>query len=237
MKRSVFSLAVLASLCIAVRPVQAGLLVNGDFENGNTGFSSDYTYSNATFITEGEYGVDTSTSSHNGYGDWALSHDHSTGNGFMMLVNGGPDSSARVWYETVAVQANTNYLFSFWGATMNTTSDSQSTLQVEVNGTAAGGTLLLPMNSPDNGGAWLQSAVAWNSGLNTTATFAILDTNTDGGWDDFAVDDIQLTAVPEPSSWMSLVSLACVVGTAFAIRRTKRRCADATSPSMNSPAW
>jgi len=227
MKQITHSLAVLGTLFIVAGPAQAGtLIVNGDFENGNTGFSSDYTYSNATFITEGQYGVDTSTASHNGYGDWTVSHDHTTGSGNMMLVNGGPDSSARVWFETVSVQPNTNYTFSFWGATVNSTSFSQSTLLAEVDGTALGGALVLPVNSPDNGGSWLQDAVVWNSGASTSVTFSIVDTNTDSSWNDFALDDIQLSAtVPEPSSLATLGGLACAVGAMCMAQRKKRNLA------------
>ena len=67
------------------------LIPNGNFNLGNTGFTSQYFYtSNNT--TEGEYYVGTNPSA------WYFAHyacgDHTTGNGNMLLVNGSPLANA-----------------------------------------------------------------------------------------------------------------------------------------------
>lgn len=49
--------------CLALSGIsQASLITNGDFEAGNTGFSSDYVYAPVTFSPNiQQYGVTTST--------------------------------------------------------------------------------------------------------------------------------------------------------------------------------
>jgi hypothetical protein len=63
-----------------------------------------------------------------------------------------------------------------------------------------GSALTLPVTSPENGGSWTLSSVLWNSGANTTAILSIVDTNIGASYNDFALDDISLSAVPSQSA-------------------------------------
>jgi hypothetical protein len=186
------------------------IVVNGDFELGNTGFTNGYVYvapAPGNINTEGEYTVGPDPSAVSIYGDWAKFGDHTSGTGNMLIANGSPNANTSVWTQTVAVLPNTNYVFSFWGATLNSSSASQSVLQPFINSSAVGGAFTLPVN----GGIWTQDSVSWFSGANTTALLTIIDTNTARGFNDFALDDISLngrnSTVPDGGSTAMLLSV------------------------------
>ncbi|MGA3213238.1 MAG: hypothetical protein ABSD20_18190 [Terriglobales bacterium] len=182
-------------ICIIGAPAALGQIVNPGFEAGNTGFTSGYAFGNVS--EPGTYTVGTSSAAVAGsFGDWQAFGDHTTGTGMMMIVNGGTDSGALVWSETVPVSPKTNYRFSFWGATLNADSGSPASIQVKINGASVGKGNVFPGASPPAGGAWTRFTVTWNSGPATTATISLFDLNTSTGWNDFALDDISLTGEP-----------------------------------------
>ena len=68
-----------AVLAIAPAASAAELLVNGNFEDGNTGFYSEYSYSPGNYWPEAVYGVDTNPQ--NGHGLFSSFGDHTYGEG------------------------------------------------------------------------------------------------------------------------------------------------------------
>jgi len=188
------AMAVVVMATIGV-PSASGQIVNPDFESGNTGFTSGYAFGDVS--DPGTYTIGTNPAAVAGaYRDWQPFGDHTSGTGMMMIVNGATSSSIPVWSETVAVTPNTNYQFSFWGATIDADSNSRTNLQVKINGSSVGSGNLFPAASPLTGGAWTQFKVAWYSGSATTAAIGLFDLNTSAPWNDFALDDISLTAQP-----------------------------------------
>ncbi len=188
------ALAVLAtSLAVGAATVQ-NLVINGDFENGNTGYTSGYTFgdvSNPAFYT---IGTNPSTAA-GAFGDWCNCGDHTTGKGNMMIVNGAATATWPVWEQTVSVAPSTSYTFSYWGAEVDHDSNSFPHLLVKINGRVIGNSIF-PENSPDNGGQWQNYTFTWNSGSSRSADLAIFDQNTDSAWNDFMLDDISFSAVP-----------------------------------------
>ena len=112
------------------------LVTNGDFETGGIspqttagfGFTSDYTFHpdvpGLVPAMQGELYNDSGT---NGYSItpsgqnvhinfWG--HDHTTGTGNFMAVNGHGNTLV-VWKETVNVLPNTTYYFSAWAMSLN----------------------------------------------------------------------------------------------------------------------
>ncbi len=77
----------------------SGLIVNGDFEAGNSGFTSDYTYSPGNLNPAGRYAVLTDPNS--AHGQATSFGDHTTGYGLMMAVNGANLANQIVWSQTV----------------------------------------------------------------------------------------------------------------------------------------
>lgn len=88
------------------------LIVNGDFEDGNTGFNTEYIYvdpSNTGPWTLGpEYRYTVSTDPNDYHSAWTSFGDHTSGTGKMMIVNGTwqyytPDYHATVWQQEVTL--------------------------------------------------------------------------------------------------------------------------------------
>jgi gliding motility-associated-like protein len=163
------------------------LIINGDFSAGNTGFSSDYRYTNPTNITEGEYNIGTNPQTWNP--GMSNCPDHTTGNGNMMMVNGSGTLNSIVWQQTITVTPNTNYAFSTWLQAVHPTSPAQ--LQFSINGQPLGNTI----NASATPCSWNQFYTTWNSGNNTTAVISVVNRNTGVAGNDFALDDISFAPV------------------------------------------
>jgi len=162
------------------------LIVNGDFSQGNTGFSSEYNYANPN-LTEGQYFVGPSPNA------WNVSlsacSGHTNGNDNMLLVNGAPVPGVNVWKQTVTVVPNTNYAFSTWVQALWPPNPAQ--LQFSINGKITG--TLISASLPTC--TWTQFYTTWNSGNNTTAVISIVNINTAVQGNDFALDDISFAPV------------------------------------------
>jgi hypothetical protein len=184
-------LAAVVILVMTVCNVNANLIVNGDFEQGNTGFSTQYTYTvNGTYPNQ--YSINTNPKNwYNGY--WSFG-DHTTGNGKMLLIDAagpaGGTTGQTCWGQNVAVSSNKDYIFSAWIARIS--SGVSSTVRFSINGVTIGTVV-------SNSSGWLQVTNTWNSGLNTTASIVICETtgNNSSG-NDFALDDISF--IPEPTT-------------------------------------
>ncbi len=160
---------------------------NGDFEAGNSGFISDYTYSPGNLVPEGVYDVlDNPQDDHAGF---APCNDHTSGSGNMMVVNGAGTPNQNVWCQTVTVTPNTQYVLSAWVTSVVAASPAQ--LQFNINGTPVGGIFSAPGGTCN----WQQFFQLWNSGGNTSATICIVNQNTQLGGNDFALDDIVFAPV------------------------------------------
>jgi gliding motility-associated-like protein len=164
----------------------ANSVLNGDFESGNVDFSSSYTYvapAPNVLYPEGLYTI--TTNPHNVHDGFASFGDHTTGNGNMMVVNGA-SSPINVWCQTFAVQPNTNYDLSAWGANCSA-SGNPAQLQFEINNVLFGSPLQLPLTT----GLWTEFFATWYSGANTSVDICIYDAQTAAGGNDFAIDDIK----------------------------------------------
>lgn len=163
------------------------LIVNGDFESGNTGFTSDYMYSPGNLVPEGVYNV--LTNPQDDHPGFAPCPDHTSGSGNMMVINGSGTPNQNVWCQTVNVQPNTQYAFSAWVATV--VAASPALLQFSINGNTIGPIF----NAPNSTCNWVNFYQLWNSGANSTATICIVNQNTVLGGNDFALDDIVFSPV------------------------------------------
>ena len=185
MKVAVLAAAFVGYAIVSLAPPSlANLIVNGDFESGNTEFSTDYGFSPGGIRTDGTYHVLTDPSS--AHSEAASYGDHTSGSGLMMAVNGSPSSGLIVWSQTLTVTPNTDYHFSAWISSW--VSASPATLRFLINGESIG-----VFTAPAISGVWQQSTATWNSGSSTSATIQIFDLNTAHTGNDFALDDLALT--------------------------------------------
>lgn len=168
------------------------LVTNGDFEKGNTGFTTGYTLGDVS--TPGGYSIGPNPATAPGaFGDWCNCGDHTTGTGKMMIVNGATTPGVTVWEEVIQVTPSTEYSFSYWGAEVDHDSSSLPHLLAKINGRVIGDNKI-SQHSPDNGGKWENHTFRWNSGTSGTADLVLIDQNTDSPWNDFALDDISFSA-------------------------------------------
>jgi hypothetical protein len=199
------------------------LVTNGDFSAGNTGFTTGYTLTTMTpdLFQNNDHGIYAvepagSIAGSSAYGDWTnISTDPTGHNGNVWVADGATDATlATVWSETVAVTPNTHYTFSFFGAEVSNPCCSNATLQASINGVNA--------STLDTTGAWQQDSFGWNSGSSTSAVLTLVDTNTSGGFNDFAIDDLSFSGpgVPEPAAWAMMLLGVGLIGGALRGRRS-----------------
>ena len=167
------------------------LIVNGDFESGNTGFTSSYQYKTPPNTTEGQYFVGPNAQAWNG--GMAACSDHTSGTGNMMLVNGAVTPNQTIWCQTVSVQPNTDYAFSTWVQMVE--ASNPAILQFSINSNLLGA----PFTAPAANCQWAEFYQLWNSGNNTTANICIVNQNTGAGGNDFGMDDISFSGLCEAS--------------------------------------
>jgi hypothetical protein len=179
------------------------LFVNGDFESGNTGFTSDYNYSPNDLVPEGVYAITNNPSiQHPGFSPCG---DHTSGSGNMMAVNGAGTPNQNVWCQTIPVIPNTIYVFSAWVTSL--VGASPAILQFSANNVLLGA----EFNAPNNTCEWQQFYNLWNSGAATSATFCIVNQNVATGGNDFAMDDIYLSEVCEYEDEVTITVLDEIV--------------------------
>ncbi|MFT4666256.1 MAG: gliding motility-associated-like protein [Polaribacter sp.] len=166
------------------------LVTNGDFEMGDTGFTTDYVngYDSLPQQTWGPLGYEGTYVVLNdpveSHSNFAPCVDHTSGTGNMMISNGSGVAGESIWCQFVSIEPNTDYLFSTWVATM--VSENPANLQFSVNGFLIGTPFTAPFLTCD----WQQFSSTWNSGVSVIAELCISNQNTVLSGNDFAIDDI-----------------------------------------------
>lgn len=186
---------------ITGRYIYGNIVTNGNFENGNTGFTSGYSYYTTNSNTwgvigqEGTYTINTNSANvHNNFGTYqCVDHTYGNGTGKCMYVNGAGTANTTVWQQVINVQPNTDHIFITWVASLGQNSTCSTSelarLQFSINGVTIGNIFTAPTNTAQ----WQQFYQIWNSGNSTTATIRILNQNTVNSGNDFALDDISFS--------------------------------------------
>lgn len=176
------------------------LVRNGDFEQGNVEFTSNYIYQ-TNINPEGTYYV--GANAHD-YHPGFTGVDH-TGGGNFMIINGAENTNTIVWSQTIAVTPNTDYAFSTWVCTLSQYSEQFITrLQFSINGVQIGEVFRAPLTT----NVWEDFYEIWNSGNTTQATITILNQNSELAGNDFGLDDISFTTLVECTAGELTVHIA-----------------------------
>ncbi len=180
--------------------LSTNLVVNGDFESGNTGFTSSYSLGSGLgiwggiaygpLIAAGSYMVtDSIDKAHTGF---VYFKDHTATPGIkMMVVNGSGTPNSMIWSQTITVTPNSDYMFGAWVATAVNDATNYARLQFFINGVQIGPVF----NANVKQAIWDQFTNAWNSGSSTSAVISIYNQNTINTGNDFAIDDITFKPV------------------------------------------
>lgn len=171
----------------------ANVVVNGGFESGNTGFTTQYAVgtggSFGLLSNAGTYAI--SSSPNLAHSNFMACQDVTPAPGTQMLVvNGAASPGLNVWCQTVSVTPGTVYQFSAWAS--NALNDANvAQLQFNINGSSIGPTFTtLPQ-----GCNWQQYFQTWNSGSNTSVDICIVNLNTNPSGNDFMLDEISFAPV------------------------------------------
>lgn len=222
-----------AALALPSAAQAAGLVVNGDFEAGNGGFDSDYSYVDplGTNTTEGQYTVRTNPWPWNGA--FFSMGDHTSGSGQMMVINGSPNVGDLVWQSgSIDIATGTNYFFEAFVANVCCSGGGINppflTFSVSLDDGAE--TALVQLGVPgDPVGNWIGLSSQFNSGSATKARLSLFNANTIREGNDFAIDDINLDTrsivvvdggVPEPATWAMMLMGFGAIGAALRKRKT-----------------
>lgn len=167
------------------------LVVNGDFSQGNTGFTSGYHHSNnsqpCNYFVSPDFFLDPNP----------VFVDHSlTGDNMFMSVN-GCDTDLLLWAQSIVVEPNTNYRFKFWASRAEI---SQPIFKIVFVGNNTGTqTFAAQHGAPSYSTApviWDEHGVLlWNSGSNITLKIQLYNLETASHGNDFGLDDISFRKV------------------------------------------
>ena len=167
------------------------LVKNGDFEAGNTDFSSGL--SPSCNCTSSTYCV--STSFNLKCSGWPNFADHTpTGVGNYLLIDGSGLSLVDVWSTTVTVVPGDAYTFSFWVASVYPTSQQTIDLGMMVNGVN-----VKPITFTQVTPSWTNYTFSGVCPAGVpNLTIAIRQIN-GGGFNDFGIDDVSFTSCKTPA--------------------------------------
>jgi hypothetical protein len=195
-------LGYVAGCALAVTQASAALVVNGDFASGNTGFTSGYEYTAAAggLATGGEgagagrYAVGTNPQYY--HSSFVSFGDHTTGTGNMMIVNGSQVEGKNVWTGSLVspLIVGETYLLSAW--VRNVYHASPASIRFSVGGVQVGSDF-----SVTGTAAWYQFTAMFVATASQTPT--AVDVNLAYTGNDFALDDISLVLVPEPTTMIA----------------------------------
>ena len=165
---------------------EENIIINGDFEDGNSGFTTDYVVGSFSCFglgyldCEGTY--DVIDNPNDGHANFASCSD-AEGGGNMMVVNGAA-SLQEIWCQEVCVNEGTEYNFSAWGASVNPSSPAE--LQFSIDGNLIGDLFSLSSDLC----AWEEFETFWTASASTTVEICVTNQNTASGGNDFALDNI-----------------------------------------------
>jgi hypothetical protein len=196
------------------------LVKNGNFEDGNTGFVSNYQYRSlppfhpfTNWVAPGQYSIVKSADAQEICGQWIVKDHSACNNGIgekFMVVNGKTQQSSNgavIWQQTVATEKDSNYKFCAYFRNL-----AQCCFDITPNvtitfdpGTPIPATTI-NVDAPPCGWQLLDKTFTATSASVTIKI--ILDETGNGDGNDLAIDDISLQKVPQAPQASTQVSFS-----------------------------
>ncbi|MEY5049820.1 MAG: hypothetical protein RLZZ175_3179, partial [Bacteroidota bacterium] len=173
------------------------VIVNGDFESGDVGFTTQYSKYTSGMMAQGAYAVGNSAQNYNG--GFASCGDNTTGTGKMFVTDGATTANVKIWCQTVSTLANTKYEFATFVTSVY--DPNPPILQFQVNGNLLGNVFQVEGTLCN----WQKFAATWNSNTTTSAEICIVNQNTAGSGNDFVIDDIEFVPIYPTSTYADSV--------------------------------
>lgn len=184
-KRHLAAAALAPALLLAAAPGAQALVINGDFESGDTGFLTDFTNGGGL----GQYQVAANAAAVNGA--FADLPDNTSGAGLYLVANGTGDTTSVVWGQDVTVTPGATYELSFFLADVFGAPDP--VLDVVIEGVTL------------DSGLTVATTAVWESfggyqfiAGDDEAAIRLVNSSAEFGDNDFGLDDIALRLVSGP---------------------------------------
>ena len=169
---------------------------NGAFTNGNTGFTTQYTYNATSIWNPATYAITTSANLvHPNFSAWP---DHTTGTGMYLCANGSTTANLVVWQQPVAFPPGAQVTMNYWILTLATPASS---IRTKVNGVQVGQVLSAPLTV----GVWTQHTQTFTAGTGPTTLIALESVFTASAGNDFSLDDISFTYTCQDSDTLNVI--------------------------------
>ncbi len=179
------------------------LVTNGDFEDGNIGFTSDYSY-NFRSNEPGQYSITDYAAALNKDFRNPIGGDHTFGNGYYLVLNSDGESGKKVWRTEVRVIPNAMYTFSVYYCNLFKDQPVKSGFAFE-DGDVKGNdpTIKFSVEGKQVGELdqdfyhiyrWINATATWYSGTHSgSVTISIENANSSVNGNDLAMDDVEFT--------------------------------------------
>ena len=179
------------------------LVTNGDFENGNSGFSSEYNFG----IPGSPFGPDwygVGSNPHDYNTGFTTCGDNTSGGGNMLIVDGSTTPGKRFWCQTVPVTVGKTYQLEFYS--MSVFPVAPGVVTITVNGTNIGTTTVSGMCD------WVKFEACFVA-TSGSAQICLSEVSGIGYGNDFAIDDIALyeKCIDEDEVIVEIVDLKAVL--------------------------
>jgi len=184
-------IAMLVFSALPARPAAAAtnpsIVVNGDFEAGNLGFTSNYTYvapAPNALVPEGLYTI--TTNPHNVHSGFNSRTDHTSGSGNMFVGNGDANTSKIVWQGSINQDLVVGQTYDFSAYVLNADGGENAKLTFKAGGVTIGTIEVTSTNWVRLYGSFVADAIR--------PTLYLTNAQSAAGGNDFAIDDINIYA-------------------------------------------
>ena len=111
--------------------------------------------------------------------------DHTSGDGWFMMVNGATQANRVVWSQEVNVLPEQDYELSLWYMTWSVGGgNNNASIRISINDAE------VSFETSFTVGIWEELWIPWNSGTSSSAEISIVETSRERSGNDFALDDI-----------------------------------------------